>query len=55
MSENITTDELEKALEKLASDMGLSIKEYLTQTRPIDTKPAKDCLRTRLGLKPRDS
>jgi len=55
MERNITTEELEKALEKLVTDMGLSIKEYFETPRPINVKPAKDKLRIHLGLKIRDS
>jgi hypothetical protein len=55
MSKTITTKELENALEKLAIEMGISIKEYLDTTKPVNVKPAKDTLRKHLGLHPRDS
>ena len=54
MSKNITTQDLEKALEKLVNEMGMSIKEYLEKPCFVNVKPAKDKLRRHLGLKIRD-
>lgn len=46
MSQNVTTKEMETALEKLAEQMGMSIKEYvegvLSGTRKPDISTAKD-------------
>jgi len=53
MSKNITTKELEEVLEKLVTEMGISIREYLDNPKKINVKPAKDTLRSHLGLNPR--
>lgn len=50
MSQNITTQELQEALQKLVEEMGKSIVEYVNNPKTPDTKPAKDALRDSMGL-----